>query len=82
MDIRIASYNTGSARPVNLTTFSKPGSPMATTYVQNAAQSGPVPAVDAISASRTTQSSQTGSQIANGGGYTDSVRGSIINILA
>jgi len=78
MDIRIASYNTGSARPVNLTTFSKPGSPMATTYVQNAAQSGPVPAVDAISASRTTQSSQ----VANGGGYTDSVRGSIINILA
>ncbi len=78
MDIRIASYNAGTARPVNVSTFSKAGSPMATAYVQNAAQSGPVTAVESISAARTTPSSQ----VANGGGYTDSVRGSIINILA
>lgn len=70
MDIRIASY-----RPnVTVSTVSQANNPLSTSFVQNANQSGPVPAVAGIN------------QIANapnsGGGYTDSIRGSLINILA
>ncbi len=78
MDIRVASYNTGTARPVSVTTFSQTGNPFATAYVQNAAANGPVQAVNQASA----VSGDRGTQTANGDGYTDSVRGSIINILA
>lgn len=78
MDIRVASYNTGTARPVNVTTFSQTGNPLATAYVQNAAANGPVQAVNQTHAVQ----GGRGTQTANGDGYTDSVRGSIINILA
>ena len=78
MDIRIASYNTGTARPVNVTTFSQKGNPLATAYVQSAAQNGPVNPVPSVN-----MLSNSGSrQVANGDGYTDHIRGSLINILA
>ena len=78
MDIRVASYNTGTARPVNITTVSQQGNPFATAYVQNSAANGPVQAVNQINAVQNSRGTQT----ANTDGYTDAVRGSLINILA
>lgn len=78
MDIRVASYNTGTARPVNITTVSQSGSPFTTAYVNNSSANGPVQAVNQVNALPSSSPTQT----ANGDGYTDSVRGSIINILA
>lgn len=70
MDIRVSAY-----RPnVTVSTVAQPGNPLATAYVQNASQSGPVPAVQGIN--------QIADAPNNGGGYTDSIRGSLVNILA
>jgi hypothetical protein len=75
MDIRVAAYN-----PVTVTTFaSRAGNPLATAYVQNAANSGPVPAVNATTP---VQNAVTNSIATTGEGYTDHIRGSLINILA
>ncbi len=70
MDIRVAAYKPS----VTVSTFTN--GPTATTYVQNAAQSGPVTAVAAINSVRNQVAAQPND------GYTDSVRGSLINILA
>ncbi len=74
MDIRVAAYNPS----VTVSTVSRStsaGATATTTYVQNAAQSGPVQAVNNVP--------RTGNQFASATeGYTDSVRGSLVNILA
>ena len=75
MDIRVSAYN-----PVTVSTITRSGSPFATAYVQNAAQSSPVTPVEAT---RPVQNAVQSSIAANpNDGYTDSVRGSLINILA
>jgi hypothetical protein len=80
MDIRVATYSSG----ITASTVSKAGNPLTTTYVQNAAQSGPVGAVKSVAS--VPQQSPAASMLANnpgsGGGYTDSIRGSLVNILA
>lgn len=75
MDIRVAAYSPSTT----VTTVSRSNSPFATAYVQNASQSSPVTAAAAI---RPVQDSLTQLAAAPSDGYTDSVRGSIINILA
>ncbi len=74
MDIRVATYN-----PVTVTTASRSGNPLATAYVQNAANSG---SVAPVAAARPLEDSLKASIANNGEGYTDHIRGSLINILA
>lgn len=74
MDIRVAAYS-----PVTVSTFSRAGSSTATTYVQNAATSGPVSAVAPIQQMQDSTRSLASNPSE---GYTDSVRGSLVNILA
>lgn len=74
MDIRVTAYN-----PVTVSTFSNKGNPFATSVVQNANTSGPVQAIQSL------QGAQGNTRTANAGGnggYTDTIRGSLINILA
>jgi hypothetical protein len=73
MDIRVSAYSPATT----VTTASRAGNPLATAYVQNASQSGPVTAAEAI---RPVQNNLVAANPSDG--YTDSVRGSIINILA
>ena len=74
MDIRVAAYNP-SVTVSTVTRSNNAGGTSATTYIQNASQSGPVQPVSNIT--------PVGNQLASANeGYTDSVRGSIINILA
>lgn len=75
MDIRVAAYSPS----VTVSTVSKAGNPLATAYVQNAAQSSPVAAAAPVG--NATQSQQLLAANPNDG-YTDTVRGSLINILA
>lgn len=70
MDIRVAAYKPS----VTVSTFSE--GPATTTYVQNAAQSAPVSAASAVNSAASQIAAQPND------GYTDSVRGSLINILA
>ena len=89
MDIRVAAYN-----PVTVSTFSRPGSPLATAVVQNAQQSGPVSAARSTSRVNSSAANAAAEAFRNlapqnqrisqnpSGGYTDSVRGSLVNILA
>lgn len=72
MDIRIAAY-----APVTVSTFSQKGNPLATSYVQNAAQSGPVPGVNAIQQTRSNASMEAARSFA-----TTETRGTLVNILA
>lgn len=74
MDIRVAAYNP-SVTVSTVTRSNNAGGTSATTYIQNAAQSGPVQAVNNIVPSQ-------GQFASANEGYTDSVRGSLINILA
>jgi hypothetical protein len=81
MDIRMTSYSS-TFGGTNLT-HSQNG--RASQYtVQNAASSGPVNPVAPARAAESQAASPTLDRIAGGdnGGYTDSVRGSLVNILA
>lgn len=72
MDIRVAAYGSSV-----VSTFTNTAGTRATSYVQNAETQGPVNAVGAVGVRPNDQVAE-----GNGGGYTDSVRGSIVNILA
>ncbi|PZP38441.1 MAG: hypothetical protein DI585_07355 [Pseudomonas fluorescens] len=76
MDIRVSAY-----RPnVTVSTVRNEGNPFATAYVQNANASGPVTATDPVQAARNAFDQLAANTSSDG--YTDSVRGSIVNILA
>lgn len=79
MDIRIASYRPNAFTGATVT--ASRGTPLGQATVQNAAGSSPVAP---IAATQATTSGQAMGRVAGGdtGGYTDSVRGSLVNILA
>lgn len=77
MDIRIASYRPNAFTGVTMT--ASQGAPLGNATVQNAASSSPV---NPVTATASVQGQNASRQIANGGGYTDAIRGSLVNILA
>lgn len=80
MDMRIQSY-----RPVTVQSFSggAGGQSGRAVAVTDARQNGPVPAVSAISSYRADLATLAAElRQASGTGYTDTVRGSKVNILA
>ncbi|RYG62067.1 MAG: hypothetical protein EON60_01215 [Alphaproteobacteria bacterium] len=75
MDIRVAAYNPTTAS----SSASRTSNPLSGAYAQNIAASAPV---TPVAAARPLQDAVTTSIANNGEGYTDSIRGSLINILA
>ncbi|RYG62042.1 MAG: hypothetical protein EON60_01270 [Alphaproteobacteria bacterium] len=75
MDIRVAAYNPTTAT----SSASRSSNPLSGAYTQSLSNSAPV---TPVAAARPLQDAVTTSIANNGEGYTDSVRGSLINILA